>query len=72
MPTRCPECAGIMKWVLKKYTCQRCGLTLSQTELDDMNESLRDRAHEEKTKDDIDRKRKKEYLDWYLSSKKEE
>ena len=68
---KCPECAGPMKYALYRYTCKRCGLSLTRIELDDLKEKLRDQVKYEKTKDFEKEKRRKEYLDWYLSSKDE-
>ena len=71
MPRKCPECAGPMKYLSasKRYTCKHCGLSLTQIELDDLREKLRDQVKYEKTKQFEKEKRRKDYLDWYLSSK---
>ena len=55
---------------LKQYVCQRCGLSLRRTELDSMREQHRDRIREEKGKEFEEKKRRKEYLDWWLSKEK--
>jgi hypothetical protein len=51
----------------KHFTCKSCGLTVTQQELMDLKE--RNRPPEE-TEDEIRQNRRKEYLKWYLSSKK--
>ncbi|MFX1295519.1 MAG: hypothetical protein ACFFD2_11810 [Promethearchaeota archaeon] len=66
------ECAGPMKYQAKfrRYVCQRCGLALSRYELDKMREQQRDRIREEKGKEFEEKKKHKEYLDWWLSKEK--
>ncbi|XES77558.1 MAG: TFIIB-type zinc ribbon-containing protein [Candidatus Bathyarchaeia archaeon] len=65
----CPECGGEMVYNIsnKHFTCKSCGLTVTQQELMDLRE--RNRPPEE-TEDEIRQNRRKEYLKWYLSSKK--
>ncbi|MCW4019046.1 MAG: transposase [Candidatus Bathyarchaeota archaeon] len=65
----CPECGGEMIYNIatKHFTCKSCGLTVTQQELMDLRE--RNRPPEE-TEDEIRQNRRKEYLKWYLSSKK--
>ena len=69
---RCPECAGLMKFDrnVHRYVCQRCGLALARSELDKMREQHRDRIREVKGKEFEERRKRKEYLDWWLSKEK--
>ena len=68
----CPECAGKMKYDsnARRYVCHRCGLALTRHELDKMREAHRDRVREEKGKEFQERKRRKDYLNWWLSKEK--
>ncbi|MHA1264192.1 MAG: hypothetical protein ACTSRS_03065 [Candidatus Helarchaeota archaeon] len=69
---RCPECAGLMKFDrnLHLYVCQRCGLALKRSELDKMREQHRDHIREIKGKEYEEKKKRKEYLEWWLSKEK--
>lgn len=65
----CPECGGEMQYMIatKHYVCKSCGLSVTQQELIELREKLRpsfEGDEEEKEK------RRKEYLKWWLSSKK--
>ncbi|MHA1277885.1 MAG: hypothetical protein ACTSQ8_11900 [Candidatus Helarchaeota archaeon] len=66
------ECAGKMKWQgnIRRYVCQRCGLALTRNELDNLREQQRDRIREEKGRDFEEKRKRKEYLDWWLSKEK--
>ncbi len=55
---------------VRRYVCQRCGLALNRYELDKMREQHRDRIREEKGKEWEEKRRRKEYLDWWLSKEK--
>lgn len=63
----CPECGGEMRYIpaTRHYVCQSCGLSVTQQELIELREKLRTPAE-----DDEKEKRRKEYLKWWLSSKK--
>jgi len=65
----CCECGGEMAYSIatKHFTCKSCGLTVTQQELMDLKEKNRPA---EETEDEIRENRKREYLKWYLSSKK--
>ena len=66
----CPECGGDMRWDRESrfYVCKRCGLALSRKELDELKEKAMDEIIPEEKK----RKRmRREYLEWWLSQKKE-
>ena len=67
---RCPECAGEMKFdrYIHCYVCQRCGLALTRSEYDMIISKQKEyyTTHE----DEAD-KRRREYLKWWLSEKKE-
>ncbi|MCS7096076.1 MAG: hypothetical protein N3F10_03720 [Candidatus Bathyarchaeota archaeon] len=64
----CPECGGLMLYIAsnKQYVCQSCGLSLTQQELVELKEKLKQPYEEE----DERTKRRKEYLKWWLSKKK--
>lgn len=70
---RCPECAGIMTWnsMIKQMVCNSCGLSLTRHELDTYWQKIR--TENIAGSDELQQKksRKKEWLDWYSSSKEE-
>ena len=71
----CPECGGISKWKPPFYVCGVCGLALRRQEYERMvqrqKEALIEAQHEEGLGEhDKKRKRNRDYLDWYLGSKK--
>ncbi|MFX1515843.1 MAG: hypothetical protein ACFFC6_05995 [Promethearchaeota archaeon] len=71
----CPECGGISKWNPPFYVCSVCGLALRRQEYERMvqqqKEALLEAQYEEGLgEQDKKRKRNREYLDWYLGSKK--
>jgi hypothetical protein len=49
----------------RHYVCQSCGLSVTQQELIELREKLRTPVE-----DDEKERRRKEYLKWWLSSKK--
>ncbi len=51
----------------KKQNCKSCGLSVTQQELMELKEKNRP---PEETEEEVRENRKKEYLKWYLSSKK--
>jgi DNA-directed RNA polymerase subunit M/transcription elongation factor TFIIS len=65
----CPECGGEMHYEigLKRYVCKSCGLQVTQQELMELREKNKPA---EETEDEVKANRRKEYLKWYLSSKK--
>jgi len=65
----CPECGGEMQYisVTKRYACKSCGLTLTHQELIELRQQLRPRPESEEEERG---KQRKEYLQWWLSSKK--
>jgi DNA-directed RNA polymerase subunit M/transcription elongation factor TFIIS len=65
----CTECGGEMVYAIstKHFTCKSCGLTVTQQELMDLKEKNRP---PEESEDEVRQNRRKEYLKWYLSSKK--
>lgn len=69
---RCPECAGPMKFdsYQRQYVCQRCGLSVERSELDKMREQQRDTIREIKGREFEEKKKRKEYLEWWLSKEK--
>ena len=68
---RCPECAGFMKFIpeTKAMVCNSCGLSLTRSELENYWRKIKDSNISEE--DDFHQKksRRKEWLDWYSSSK---
>jgi transcription initiation factor TFIIIB Brf1 subunit/transcription initiation factor TFIIB len=69
MVNYCPECGGEMRYIslTKHYVCQSCGLSCTGQELNDFHDK---RQPDYDTDDDARAARRKEYLKWYLSSKK--
>lgn len=65
----CPECGGEMHYDIstKKQNCKSCGLSVTQQELMELKEKNRP---PEETEEEVRESRRKEYLKWYLSSKK--
>jgi len=65
----CPECGGDMRYTIatKRYVCQSCGLTVSHQELIEMRDQMRP---SQETEEEQRQKQRKEYLKWWLSSKK--
>jgi len=64
----CPECGGEMGYDshLRRYICKSCGLSLTIQEIIE----LRDKQEPNTTLDeDKQRKKRKEYLDWWFSRK---
>ena len=64
----CPECGNEMKYdsLLKRYICKGCGLSLTSQELLELKDKLKPEQDET---DDERKKRRKDYLDWWFSSK---
>jgi hypothetical protein len=52
------------------YICQRCGLALKRDDLDKMWEQQRDTVREEQEKQYEGERRRKDYLNWWLSKEK--
>ncbi len=65
---RCPHCAAILIYdrMERVYSCRSCGATMSLQELVEHQERVR----LEREKAQKERKRKDEYLEWWLSSKR--
>jgi tRNA(Ile2) C34 agmatinyltransferase TiaS len=65
----CPECGGEMQYIIatKHYVCKSCGLSVTQQELIELREKLRPSFESD---EEAQERRKKEYLKWWLSSKK--
>ena len=64
----CTECGGTLKWdtKLRQYSCQSCGLTFTESQLSKALDTL----HTKDDEDEKKRQRNKDYLDWWISSKK--
>ncbi len=67
MPT-CPECGGELKFDRSRYmyVCRACGLSLTREEYDRAREALRGPVE----KVDERERLRREYLKWWLGSKK--
>ncbi len=65
----CPECGGELHYMIatKRYACKSCGLSLTHQELIELRERLKPKFESEEEKHKEERK---EYLKWWLSSKK--
>ena len=65
----CPECGGQMRYIslTKHYVCRSCGLSVTAQELIEMRDRIRSRVEPQ---EDERKKLRKEYLQWWLSSKK--
>ncbi len=71
----CPECGGVAKWQSPFYVCTICGLALRRREYERMHDRQKDiviEAQLDKAEEETGKKQKRnrEYLDWYLGSKK--
>ena len=66
----CPECGGSLKYdpSTKQYVCKGCGNVYTLSELYEARDRLR--VSEESEEERLRRERR-EYLRWWLSSKKE-
>jgi transcription initiation factor TFIIIB Brf1 subunit/transcription initiation factor TFIIB len=64
----CPECGGQTHYdsTLKRYVCKSCGLSLTSQEIMELQDRLRPELENEEEKE---RKKRKEYLSWWLSKK---
>ena len=71
--SRCPECAGKMEFQpgIKRLVCSSCGLSLTRNELETYWKKIK--SQNVADTDELSRKkqRKKEWLEWYSSSKSE-
>jgi len=68
MPVYCPECGG-ETWYdssAKRHVCKSCGVMYTKEELEAAREKLLAPAEDEKARA---RRRGKEMLKWWLSSK---
>jgi len=65
----CPECGGELHYMIatKRYVCKSCGLSLTHQELIETRQKLKPSFESE---DEQRKKERKEYLKWWLSSKK--
>jgi hypothetical protein len=70
---RCPECAGKMIYNpnTRMMTCNSCGLSLSRHDLDHYWKSIKDQNFNDDNETDRKKARRKDWLDWYSSSKSE-
>ena len=73
MPPRCPNCKGKMDNKPPHYVCTECGLVIKRYEFDKVKrEYFPSKKTDEEDTFSEDKKKKKEYLDWFLSSNKDE
>jgi len=66
----CPECGGLLLFdsTTKRYGCKSCGLFLTREQLSDIRYKMKT------PQEDVRRKKQREqsdYLEWWLSGKKE-
>ncbi|MFQ6053692.1 MAG: hypothetical protein ACE5OO_05650 [Candidatus Bathyarchaeia archaeon] len=66
----CTECGGKLTWdrKLRQHTCQSCGMTFTEAELTEALDRLHMSREDEEEKR---RQRHRDYLDWWLSDKKQ-
>jgi len=64
----CPECGGDMQFftTTKRNVCKSCGLSLTRQELVELRKKLKPKFEDA---EDERKKRKNEYLKWWLSKK---
>ena len=69
MSPYCPDCGGKLNWdrKLKHYSCQSCGMTFDEAQLEAANDKKYER---QLTDDDKKRQRHDDYLNWWLADKK--
>ena len=67
------KCGGFMKYqsAIKQMVCQSCGLSLTRHELDRDWKKVRDDNATNADESQQKKSRRKEWLDWYSSSKSE-
>ncbi|MFX1478151.1 MAG: hypothetical protein ACFFCI_08460 [Promethearchaeota archaeon] len=65
------KCGGLMKYqsAIKQVVCQSCGLSLTRQELDGYWKKVRNENISEVDESQRKKNRRKEWLDWYSSSK---
>ena len=70
---RCPECAGVMEYnrYQKAQVCNSCGLSLTRHELDNYWKKIKTENIDGSDELQQKKSRKKEWLDWYSSSKED-
>ena len=68
---RCPECAGAMEFnhMIKQVVCMSCGLSLTRHDLETYWQKVRSQNMSEADETEKKKSRKREWLDWYSSSK---
>jgi len=74
MPSGCPECGGFLLYDkdTKTYTCQNCGRVYTREELAEERRRIAEEIRQMLAQGEADEREEmaKEYLKWYLSSKK--
>ena len=67
----CPECGGEMGYnkIVKSYICNSCGLSVTYQELLELRDKIRSKIR--KREEDEENEKRKDYLNWWLKSKKE-
>ncbi|WEU40828.1 MAG: hypothetical protein OdinLCB4_002625 [Candidatus Odinarchaeum yellowstonii] len=70
---KCPECAGEMRFDrnLHMYVCTRCGLALTSEDRDKILLEQRSKVYSDIDSEEERKRRRKDYLKWWLSDKKE-
>ncbi|NHJ87296.1 MAG: hypothetical protein FK734_17665 [Asgard group archaeon] len=73
MPPRCPSCKGKMDYQPPRYVCTSCGLVINRYEFDKMKrEHFGSKPDDEEDEFYEKKKKNRDYLDWYLSSDKDD
>ncbi|MEJ2250583.1 MAG: hypothetical protein P8Y70_16140 [Candidatus Lokiarchaeota archaeon] len=70
---KCPECAGNMKFnpKTKSLVCQSCGLSLQRHELENYWSKIKNDNIDDLDESSRRKQRRKDWLDWYASSKED-
>ena len=66
---KCPEDSAemVFDYTVKKYVCQKCGLSLTRTEVENQWDEIR---YGKEEPEDKKRRERQEYKDWYFKKKK--
>ncbi|MEA2070865.1 MAG: hypothetical protein U9O98_06190 [Asgard group archaeon] len=71
MPPRCPSCKGKMEYEPPNYVCHSCGLVVNRFDFDKTKRKHFKRQREEEDPEYEKRRKNREYLDWWESSKED-
>jgi DNA-directed RNA polymerase subunit M/transcription elongation factor TFIIS len=70
MDQYCPECNGLLLFDSpnKRFACKNCGLYLTREQLSDIRYKMKTPTDDERRKK---QRQQSDYLEWWLSGKKE-